>query len=238
MVVKYKKVSDILEKEISEGLYKDTGKIPTEEEIGKRFDVSRNTVRKAIDNLVKKGYVYQIQGSGVFIRDNDDTNFDIINLHTMYGLTKGFSGKRVVKTELVEFKVINSDDYLSKKLKCDIGTEIYFVNRIRYIDDKIYCIEYSYFNKEYITYLDEEIAKKSIYEYIMNDLGLGISVADRIISCENISNEDANALGLENNLCLVSENKAYLNNGKIFDYSKDIINHKSFKLAFLSNSKF
>ena len=156
----------------------------------------------------------------------------------MYGLTKGFSGKRLVRTELIDFKIIKSDEYLSKKMKCDINTDIYFVNRIRYIDDKIYCIEYSYFNKEYITYLDENIAKKSIYEYIMNDLGLGISVADRVISCENIDKEDAKVLELENNICLVSENKAYLNNGKIFDYSKDIINYKSFKLAFLSNSKF
>ena len=238
MVVKYKMVSDVLEKEILEGIYKDTGKIPTEEEIGKRFNVSRNTVRKAIDNLVKRGYLYQIQGSGVFVRDNEDANFDIINLHTMYGLTKGFSGKRLVRTELIDFKIIKSDEYLSKKMKCDINTDIYFVNRIRYIDDKIYCIEYSYFNKEYITYLDEDIAKKSIYEYIMNDLGLGISVADRVISCENIDKEDAKVLELENNICLVSENKAYLNNGKIFDYSKDIINYKSFKLAFLSNSKF
>ena len=31
-----------------------------------RFEVSRNTIRKVISQLVNRGYIFQVQGSGMF----------------------------------------------------------------------------------------------------------------------------------------------------------------------------
>ena len=58
--VKYKVICEEIAKNIREGLYQDTKKLPTEEELIEQFEVSRNTIRKAIDLLTRKGLVIPI----------------------------------------------------------------------------------------------------------------------------------------------------------------------------------
>lgn len=69
MQTKYEMVVNILEKEMLEDKYSLSKKLPTEEELIKKFNVSKNTIRKAIEILVSKGYVYRVQGSGIFLRE-------------------------------------------------------------------------------------------------------------------------------------------------------------------------
>ena len=42
--------------------------IPAERELIEMYKVSRITVRKAIDELVSKGYLYKIQGKGTYVK--------------------------------------------------------------------------------------------------------------------------------------------------------------------------
>ena len=69
MSAKYKLIVDEIERDILDGKYNSIGKLPTEEELVATYGVSRTTVRKAIGILSSKGYIYQVQGSGIFIRD-------------------------------------------------------------------------------------------------------------------------------------------------------------------------
>ena len=66
MAIKYKEIADCLDKEIRDGIFNQTKKLPTEEELIKEFEVSRNTIRKAITQLVNRGYIYQVQGVACF----------------------------------------------------------------------------------------------------------------------------------------------------------------------------
>ncbi|MFA6845235.1 MAG: GntR family transcriptional regulator [Sphaerochaetaceae bacterium] len=64
---KYSEIADILKKEIKEGLYASTGKLPTEYNLVSRFQVSRQTIRQAISCLKNNNLVYQVQGSGTYV---------------------------------------------------------------------------------------------------------------------------------------------------------------------------
>ncbi len=235
MKAKYKIVADTLESEIRSGVYSESKKIPTEEEIGERFGVSRNTTRKAIDLLVQKGWVYQVQGSGVFVREM--TEGTVVNLQNMNGLTEDFPDKKI-ETKVIDFKLIEANQDIADKMQCKLGTPIYFVNRLRVIDDETYSIEYSYFNKDLILYLNDEIIKKSIYNYIREDLKLTIGLVDRIFYADYVSDTDAKLLGVEKNApAIINENKTRLANGEIFDYSRAVLNYKNVKFTLLSNLK-
>src|SRR5574341_1099270 len=52
---------------IKEGRLKEGDLIPTERELGERFQVSRITVRRAIDELAREGYLVTQQGKGTFV---------------------------------------------------------------------------------------------------------------------------------------------------------------------------
>ena len=70
MIAKYKLIVDEIEKDILDGKYNKIGKLPTEEELVAHYGVSRTTVRIAISILSSKGYIYQVQVSGIFVRES------------------------------------------------------------------------------------------------------------------------------------------------------------------------
>jgi len=218
---------------IRNGLYLGSKKLPTEEELIEKYQVSRNTIRKAIDLLTRKGLVIPIQGSGVFIR-NVSCN-GAINLEDFNGLTEGF-GPDQVTTKVISFKLIDADEKLATTMQCEIGTPIYYIERLRSVSGKPYVIEYSYYNKDYIPYLSEEIVSGSIYKYIREELKKQIGFVDREITAGILNEHDARELGLTpGEPSLISTNRAFLKNGVIFDYSIDIHNYKETRFLKLSN---
>ncbi len=128
MAVKYKEVARILEKQIVNNEYAETMKLPTEDELIETFKVSRNTVRHAIETLVKLGLVVPIQGSGVFIREKPQDGS--ISLEAFQGLTDGFK-KADIKTEVVAFELIEADEEIAKHLNVEVGDPVYYIERVR-----------------------------------------------------------------------------------------------------------
>ncbi|MEG0328234.1 MAG: GntR family transcriptional regulator [Erysipelothrix sp.] len=233
MTHKYKTISQELEEKILTGYYHAGSKLPTEEELIHEYNVSRNTIRKAIDNLVKKGHIMPVQGSGLFIRDVSYKN--AINLENFKGLTADHQGNTVT-TELLEFKEIQANKEIAEIMKCKEGQDLYYVNRLRIIDGKQWVVEYSYFNKEYIPYLNREIILDSIYQYIQTGLKKQIGYVDRVIEAAPLNEQDAKLLGLEvGDPALISTNKSMFKTGEIFDYSIDVHHYKYTRFLKLSN---
>lgn len=49
--------------------FKPHEKLPSENEIGKQFEMSRQTVRQALGDLEQEGWLYRVQGKGTFVSD-------------------------------------------------------------------------------------------------------------------------------------------------------------------------
>ena len=233
MSTKYKQIVSELEADLLSGKYNEVKKLPREEDLIEKYQVSRTTIRKAIAMLVNKGYVYQVQGSGIFIREASLQ--DYVSLENLKGLTRDFHDKKI-ESKLINLMVINADEDLAKQMKCDVGTDIYFLERLRYVNEEPFAVEYTYLNKNVIPYMSEEIAHRSIYSFIINDLKLSIGFADKIIYADKLDSESAQLLQLsENDPTLVIENTVFLTNGTVFEVSKVIHNYKNTKLLKLAN---
>ena len=64
----YEQMKEVILKQIESGELKAGDKILSEAQFQKEFHVSRITVRKAIEALVKEGYLMKIQGKGTFVK--------------------------------------------------------------------------------------------------------------------------------------------------------------------------
>ena len=233
MSTKYKQIVSELEADLLSGKYNEVKKLPREEDLIEKYQVSRTTIRKAIAMLVNKGYDYQVQGRGIFIREASLQ--DYVSLENLKGLTRDFPDKKI-ESKLINLMVINADEDLAKQMKCDVGTDIYFLERLRYVNEEPFEVEYTYLNKNVIPYMSEEIAHRSIYSFIINDLKLSIGFADKIIYADKLDSESAQLLQLsENDPTLVIENTVFLTNGTVFEVSKVIHNYKNTKLLKLAN---
>ncbi len=63
----YKQLEDALKEAIARGEYKPGQQIPTENELSVRWQVSRVTVRKALDALTRENLLTRVSGKGTFV---------------------------------------------------------------------------------------------------------------------------------------------------------------------------
>lgn len=59
-----------LRKDIENGVYKPNDPIPSDNELMKKYKLSKSTVTRALTNLVNKGYIFREQGRGSFVCPN------------------------------------------------------------------------------------------------------------------------------------------------------------------------
>lgn len=224
---KYQAVAEQLIKNINEGKYQDK-KLPTEDELVLEYKASKNTIRAATDLLVERGMLFRVQGSGVYVRETESDN--AINASRIRGIFNEFQGS-AMRTEVLNFELIESDEELSTLFQTELGTPLYRINRIRYVDDVPFTLEYSLYNKNVIPYIGLEIANASIFEYIEKDLKLKIGFADKFVSVELMDEEHAQHLGFKaGDPSLIINEKIYLANGVLFNVSKVYHNYQKVDL--------
>ena len=79
-----------LRREIEQGKHPAGGRLQSERELGKRFDVSRMTLRQAIARLAAEGLVEARQGSGTYVAHHSGAGADRVNLISiMYTMDSG-----------------------------------------------------------------------------------------------------------------------------------------------------
>lgn len=69
-VSKYRIVYEEMKKEIVSGRMAQGEKMPSELQLMERYGFSRQTIRKALEELAKDGYVQKVQGSGSFVKSS------------------------------------------------------------------------------------------------------------------------------------------------------------------------
>lgn len=221
---KYEFVAKQLYTRIINKEFEETKKLPTEDQLMSEYSVSRNTIRNAVKELIKLGLLYPVQGSGMFVRENQRKN--TVCLTGTRGVTADHLNNKI-KTKCLTLKIIQADEKIAKKMHCSIETPIYYLERLRYLDEKPYAIEYTYYNKDIVLYLNKEIAEKSIYSYIKNDLKLSFGFADKYITATKLTKQQSELLALkENDPAICIEDNVYLSNGELFNSSLVVYNYK------------
>lgn len=66
---RHEQISDWLREQMEEGRYQPNEQLPSESQLGEQFDVSRITVRRALQTLEHEGRIYRRQGLGSFVME-------------------------------------------------------------------------------------------------------------------------------------------------------------------------
>jgi GntR family transcriptional regulator len=67
MIPKYYQLANILREQIENGEFSEQDAIPSERQLEEKFNLSRPTIRQAIDLLERQGFVYRVHGRGTFV---------------------------------------------------------------------------------------------------------------------------------------------------------------------------
>lgn len=197
--------------------------LPPEHQLTKKYDCSRNTLRRAISCLVTDGYVQTMQGKGVrnIYRPIEQTSFTIGEIESFRESAK--RNGLTPRTRVLLFVELAVSERQASYTGFPPGTEVYYIQRLYYLDDLPLIINHNYFLKEAVPGLTKEIAENSIYDYLENTLHMTIVNSKRVMTVEKITEIDEKYLKLnvdDYNCMAVVSSQTYNSDGIMFEYTQ------------------
>lgn len=130
----------IVQKDIKEG-----EKIPSEAKLVEIFGVSRITVRKAVDELARKGYVKKQQGKGTIVLPMKQSyNLQQLTSFSHDVKKKGSNAQSKIRV----FSEIPANEFIAETLNINAGDLVYYLERIRYYGEEIIGLHKAYIRKK------------------------------------------------------------------------------------------
>jgi GntR family transcriptional regulator len=126
-------LSNILRNQIISGELMPGAKLPTENELVKKYGVSRLTVRKAKEKLIEEGLIHSIQGSGSYLTEPEMWKlhpFTIESIDDILTLGKEMAFK------IHEFRMVPNTEENAKKLKNPHDRFIFQIIGVRYFQGR------------------------------------------------------------------------------------------------------
>ncbi|UMT75909.1 GntR family transcriptional regulator [Staphylococcus roterodami] len=222
-MLKYEQIAKQLNVFIHQSNFKPGDKLPSVNQLKERYQVSKSTIIKALELLEQDGMIYQAQGSGIYVRNIKDTNR--INVFKTNGFSKSLGADRMTSKILAFEEIHTPPQSVKEELQLNDGDTVYYLKRLRYVDNDILCIEYSYYHKAVVKFLTADIAKGSIFDYLESQMKLRIGFSDIFFNVDQLDVKEANLLQLsKGEPCLRYHQTFYTMTGTPFD-SSDIVFH-------------
>jgi GntR family transcriptional regulator len=129
----YRQLAARLEAEIRRGALKPGDQLPSEAVLTKRHQVSRITVRQAIEELVRKQSLVRKQGKGTFVT-RPAVRHDLRRPHGLFDSL--FSQAPAARTELLRYELALPPPDIAGAMKLSPGQEALALDRLYRIGDK------------------------------------------------------------------------------------------------------
>lgn len=234
-MLKYQEVAQKIENKIIEENLSQGTKLPSVGELVTEYEVSKNTILQTLKVLENRGVIYQVQGSGIFVRRKRRKGY--ITLLENQGFTGDLSYVDM-KSKLISLKTIPATEEVANNLHCSIGEEVYQIKRVQYINGQVLCVEESYYKMSVVTFLNDAIAEGSIFQYLAKGLNVHIGFSDKYLSVHKAKGEIAVHLELpEDSPMLLVEEIYYSNSGEPFDFAKNYYHYEHSQFFLQSNGK-
>lgn len=217
----YYQIYKSIVKLIKNGTFAIGEQIPTEMDLCVELDVSRPTVRQALQELINGGYVIRKKAKGTFVCKPKVEGYFFRKLESYNEEMKAL---HLIPSTIVEVQeVIQGEEEVVQNLKLEEGQNVLHLLRLRFADHEPMVYVHTYVpcflfpGIEAVDFSSEEI---SLYDHIMRHYQTRIAYVDRSIEAMNASVELADKLELmEGQAIYTVTTIAYSNDDVPVEYS-------------------
>lgn len=170
------------------------GRLPSEDELGRRFDVSRATVRRAVETLVSEGALVRRQGRGTFVARPHVVG----HLDRLGPFVEAFTGDEDVEARLLSFAWVSAAQLDSRSDALAPDGDVLAFERLYLTDGVAHALVRVIVPAEIGRRITRaQIEHHPIYHVLRDQLHLTLREAHIALRCEPASPGVAGALGLE-----------------------------------------
>lgn len=195
----YYQIESALRDEVAAGRYPDGRPLPTEDALVRRFDVSRITVRRAMERLVQDGLIHRVPGRGTFVNASTPREFRIErNPADLMGFEDDIRRTGFVpETRVLRREWVNPPADVVEALGIAPGTEVLRLHRRGTIGGRPLWIEDRYMARAMVSRLrPRDFTVPSLLSTLAREHGLTVDRARVRIAARGANREEARLLNL------------------------------------------
>jgi GntR family transcriptional regulator len=188
----YHQLKEVILEQIQTGQLKPAEQIPTEDELVRRYEVSKTTVRLALRELAIEGFLRREQGRGTFVAaPKIEQGPRELTSFTQDMRRRGLKpGSKVLDQEIIE-----APEEVREKLHLQEGDQVLYLRRLRMADGEPMGIQTAYIPLTLCPGLeDERFEGQSLYHLLEEKFGLTPAFAREIHSAVALDKSEARLL--------------------------------------------
>ena len=187
----YYQLKNIILKKIKDGEFTEGSLIPSERDLGESLNISRMTVRQALNQLVSEGVLYREKGKGTFVAREKIVQRNIMSFSDTVR-SKGL----VPSTVVLHFEKISDCPDIKNLLNLQDTEYLYNIKLLRLANDLPIAIEEAFIPETHCPRLETFDLKSSLYKLLKDEYELSISYIDNVISAGRPAKDEKKLLGL------------------------------------------
>ena len=171
-IPQYRKLYELLRKHILTGVYEEGSLLPSENELCAAYEITRPTVRHALDTLVKDGLILKKQGKGSIVRKAPE-NIGILSISG----TASAIGVRYLKTDILQKPMIKTwpESFPFQLSKLEQESGCIYMERLRYVDDEPVFYDINHLPNIYLPRItNRTFENKSLFEILRKNYQIEI----------------------------------------------------------------
>lgn len=230
----YDQLVELLKEKI-ENEYEPNGMLPSERELSEMYGLSRTTVRLALQELERQGYIYRRHGKGTFVSNLRET---AMNLSGTYSFTEQMKSLgRVPHTEVLGFEKVEATKYLAQHMNVRLGTKLIEVERLRSADGVPLMLETTYLPLNLFMLLTrEDLEQKAMYDVFREDFHQIIRVAEEEFYAGIANERDAEKLQILAGAPVLNLlRKTYNTKNEIIEFTMSVARADQFRYKIVHN---
>ena len=180
----YSQLKNIILEKINSGEYSAGKPIPSERELSEVLNISRMTVRQALNQLTSEGILYRERGVGTFVSKAKIEQRNIMSFSdtvSKRGMTPS--------TKVLKFEKIKPSDDIRNILMLKENEAVYNVKRLRLANNIPVAIEESFIPEKHCPDLEKFDLRHSLYRILREEYHYNLAYADNLIEAAKASGE-------------------------------------------------
>ncbi|MHA6554549.1 GntR family transcriptional regulator [Corynebacterium pyruviciproducens] len=212
-------------------------RLPSESQIGKALDVSRITVRRAMDDLQEDGIIRRVQGLGTFVAPVSTENEPVTEMMAPLGFFAQMNqrGHRV-DSKVLHCDQVSADARIASELGIKLDSKVHRLSRLRSLDGSLHHITTAWW-PAFLPGISEEtdMSHDSLYS-TLRSLGIPIGSEQVTVGMRHPSGDEATLLDIsEDQTCLSSYSRVFSLQGKQLLFSSTLRKNFDSTMTFVVN---
>jgi len=214
----YFQVATRLQELIEKGEIGVGSRIENEVDLAERLGVSRPTTRRAIQYLVERGMLVRKRGVGTQVVHPKVRR--PVELSSLYDDLS--AAKRTPRTTVLELCTVPATDEIAAALGVAAGTEVTWIERLRYADDEPLALMHNAIPLELGRFDKDELARYGLYE-LLRRAGFTPQIATQTIGARSATASEARTLDEKRGASLLTMTRtAWDAGGRVLEYGSHV----------------